>query len=287
MPFSHPSRLEDALATLAEHPDATVLAGGTDLMVEINEGRHRPSGHLVAVDRIGELRRWRHEPAEEHVFLGAGVTYTDLLQPPLTDLLPALAQAARTVGSPQIRNVGTIGGNLATCSPAGDTLPVLAALDAVIHLRSSEGGREVPVGDFMVGVKRTALAAGELIVGVTIPTPPGGQGFAKVGVRNAMVIAVANACVLLDARRQRVAIAIGSAGPTVLRCPGAETYLAERLDWQHLAASPNDLRSFSDLVSSTAQPITDHRSSADYRRHAVGVLARRIVERLAGREAAA
>lgn len=287
MPFARPSRLEDALAVLDEHPEVTVLAGGTDLMVEINEGRRRPAEHVLAVDRIAELRTWRHDPAADRVFLGAGTTYTELLRSPLAELLPALAQASRTVGSPQIRNVGTLGGNLATCSPAGDTLPVLAALDAIVHVRSVSGAREIPVGEFMVGVKRTALRHDELITGVTVPTRSGAQGFAKVGVRNAMVIAVANACVVLDRSQRRVAVAIGSAGPTVLRCTDAEEHLAPHLDWGTLAAPAGELREFADLVALAAQPITDHRSTADYRRHAVGVLARRIVERLAAQEGAA
>ena len=218
--------------------------------------------------------------------LGAAVTYTELLRPPLAQLLPALAQASRTVGSPQIRNAGTIGGNLATCSPAGDTLPVLAALEATVHLRSHRGGRDVPVGDFMVGVKRTVLQPGELIVGVTVPVATGAQGFAKVGVRNAMVIAVANACVVLDDRRRTVAVAVGSVGPTVLRCPDAERFLAPRLDWPTLIAAGDDLATFAQLVGAGSSPITDHRAGADYRRHAVGVLARRIVERSAREEAA-
>jgi CO/xanthine dehydrogenase FAD-binding subunit len=287
MPFTQPSRLEEALAVLAEHEDVTVLAGGTDLMVEINEGHRRPAAHVLAVDGIAELRSWRHDPVEGAVHLGAGITYTELLQPPLAALLPALAQAARTVGSPQIRNVGTIGGNLATCSPAGDTLPVLAALAATVHVQSPGGARDVPVGEFMVGVKRTVLDRDELITGITLPTPAGAQGFAKVGVRNAMVIAVANACVVLDRAERRVGVAIGSAGPTVLRCRAAEAHLMDRLDWGTLIAGADDLRGFAELVTAAAQPITDHRSTADYRRHAVGVLARRIVERLAVQETAA
>ncbi len=279
MPFSHPQRLDEALALLDERPDATVLAGGTDLMVEINEGRVRPQEHVVAVDRLPELTLWRHDPLAGTVHLGAGVTYTELLRPPLADLLPALAQASRTVGSPQIRNAGTIGGNLATCSPAGDTLPVLAALEATVHLRSRHAERNVPIGDFMLGVKQTALEPGELIVGVTVPTPPGAQGFAKVGVRNAMVIAVANACVVLDDGTRQVRAAVGSVGPTVIRCDAAEAFLAERLDWDLLTSSDEVLTEFGRLVSSAARPITDHRSSAEYRRHAVGVLARRIVAR--------
>jgi CO/xanthine dehydrogenase FAD-binding subunit len=194
-------------------------------------------------------------------------------------MLPALAEASRTVGSPQIRNAGTLGGNLGTCSPAGDGLPVLAALDAIVEVASVDGRRSVPVGEFMVGVKRTALQPGELIVSVTVPLLDGWQGYAKVGVRNAMVIAVASACVVLDRTRHRAAIAVGSVGPTILRCPDAEAVLEQGLDWSILTADDATLDACAAAVSAASRPITDHRSTADYRRHAVGILVRRLVRR--------
>ena len=195
-----PESLDDAVAALGEHPEATVLAGGTDLMVAVNEAHLRLAGTetVVAVSRIPELRTWVHDPIAATVRLGAAVTYAELAAAPLAGLLPALAQAARTVGSPQIRNAATIGGNLATCSPAGDGLPVLSALDAVVEVLGSDGVRRLPVAEFMVGVKRTALAPGELITAVTVPLLDGWQGYAKVGVRNAMVIAIAGACLAVD-----------------------------------------------------------------------------------------
>jgi CO/xanthine dehydrogenase FAD-binding subunit len=197
----------------------------------------------------------------------------------IAGLVPALAEASRTVGSPQIRNAGTLGGNLGTSSPAGDVLPVLSALNAVVHLAAAGSTRNVDVNDFMVGVKRTALEPGEIITGVTVPVVDGWQGYAKVGVRNAMVIAVASTCVVVDRTRRTIAVALGSVGPTILRCPEAESFLAARLDWDSLIASDADQAEFGRLVSAASQPITDHRSTADYRRHAVGVLARRLARR--------
>src|SRR5262245_3513269 len=132
MPVLVPTRLDDAVAALAADPTAHVLAGGTDLMVEVNFGHRRPAS-VVAVDRVAELLELVVAPDRASLRIGAGVTYTRLLAPPVPTLLPALAQAARTVGSPQIRNAGTIGGNLGTCSPAGDALPVLSALDADVE----------------------------------------------------------------------------------------------------------------------------------------------------------
>ncbi len=282
-----PDTVAGAADRLAADPTATVLAGGTDLMVEVNDGHRRPDASVVVVNRIPELRSWRNDPQTRSVTIGAAVSYREMLDGPLATMVPALAQAARTVGSPQIRNAGTLGGNLGTCSPAGDGLPVLSALDAVVELASVAGRRSVRVGDFMVGVKRTALEPGELIVSVTLPVVDGWQGYSKVGVRNAMVIAVASACVVIDRSRQRVAVALGSVGPTILRCPEAEEHLAGALDWSTLHTSSGDLDRFAELVSAASRPISDHRSSAEYRRHAVGVLAKRLARRASSTEAAA
>src|SRR4051795_2070059 len=161
--------LADALAAMATDPTAHVLAGGTDLMVEVNFGHRSPSA-VIAIDRVPELRGWHRVDGpvgpRRALRLGAGLTYRDMLAPDLAALLPALAEAARTVGSPQIRNAGTLGGNLGTCSPAGDALPVLCALDAVITVASAEGRRTLSFAEFNVGPKRTALRGGELVVDV-------------------------------------------------------------------------------------------------------------------------
>jgi CO/xanthine dehydrogenase FAD-binding subunit len=274
-----PDTVAAATYLLAEHKGATLLGGGTDLMVEINDGQRRPGGAVIALNRITELRSWRHDPVGATVAIGAAVTYSELMAEPLASLLPALAEASRTVGSPQIRNAGTLGGNLGTCSPAGDALPVLAALEALVEIAGPTGRRSLPVGEFMLGVKRTALASDEMITAITVPVVEGWQGYAKVGVRNAMVIAVASASLVLDQKRRRVRIALGSVGPTVLRCHDAEVQLAEALDWSSLGATDQALRRFAELVSEASSPITDHRATAEYRRHAVGVLARRLARR--------
>jgi CO/xanthine dehydrogenase FAD-binding subunit len=285
MPVHLPDSVDQAVGLLAHDPASTVLAGGTDLMVEVNEGHRRPDRNVVVVNRIPELRSWRRTTTS--VTIGAAVSYREIETGALADLVPALAEASRTVGSPQIRNAGTLGGNLGTCSPAGDGLPVLAALDATIELASSAGRRTVAVSEFMVGPKRTSLAPGELIVSITLPLVDGWQGYAKVGVRNAMVIAVASACVVLDRGQQRAAIALGSVGPTILRCPQAEALLTSEIDWATLEVTNSALVEVGAVVSMESRPITDHRSSADYRRHAVGVLARRLVQRAASPEVAA
>ena len=279
-----PNSLDEAVAGLAAHPQATLLAGGTDLMVEVNEGHRRfawPDGDtdVITLSRVPELSTWTLAPQARTITLGAAVTWSEIEREPLRGLLPALAEAARTVGSPQIRNAGTVGGNLATCSPAGDGLPVFAALDARVNIVSSAGGRTVPVGEFMVGVKRTSLAAGELIESITLQLLEGWQGYSKVGVRNAMVIATASACVATDIPSRSVRLALGSVAPTILRCPDAEAYAMQNVDWDATSVTDDVARRFGELAAETSRPIDDHRSTAAYRRHAVAVMATRLLTR--------
>lgn len=266
----------EALEALAEHPDARVVQGGTDVMVEINFGRQRPQT-IISLRRVSELRNW-HRNEDGSVFVGAGLPYRQMETGELSSLFPALAEAARTVGSPQIRATGTLGGNLGTCSPAGDGLPVLSALDATVHLESLTGSRRLSIHDFMLGVKKNAARPDEIITGVTLPFLRGYQGYAKVGVRNAMVIAIASACLVHDASGQNVRLALGAVAPTVVRCHDAETLLNSRLVGNE---PPNtaDIEVFSRRAVDSATPISDHRSSAEYRDHAIRILARRLAER--------
>ena len=276
-----PLSLDDAVAALGEHPDAVVVAGGTDVMVEVNEARHRLAGDetVLAIARVAELCSWTYDQQAATVRIGAAVTYAELERQPLSGLLPALAQAARTVGSPQIRNAATIGGNLATCSPAGDGLPVLSALDATIELRGTDGTRQLPIGEFMTGVKRTALRPGELVTAITVPVLDGWQGYAKVGIRNAMVIAISSACLAVDRSTRTVALALGSVAPTVVRAGAAESFATTVVDWTTGQVGEDDARRFGELAVEAASPIDDHRASAAYRRHAVAVVAGRLLRR--------
>jgi CO/xanthine dehydrogenase FAD-binding subunit len=234
---------------------------------------------VIALNRIPELASWTYDPVASTVTLGAGVTWSEIENDPLRELVPALAEAARTVGSPQIRHAGTVGGNLATCSPAGDGLPVLAAVDAIVGLVSASGRRSLPVAEFMVGVKRTALQAGEMIETITLPLLDGWQGYSKVGVRNAMVIATASACVATDVSSRSVRIALGSVAPTVIRCADAEAFAVGAVDWDARTVTAAAAKEFGELASAASRPIDDHRSTAAYRRHAVGVMAERLLLR--------
>jgi CO/xanthine dehydrogenase FAD-binding subunit len=278
MTVAIPRTIREALDALTSAPDARLIQGGTDMMVEINFNHLKPH-NVIALRRVQELRRWTKN-ADGTITIGAGVPYQEMETGELKNLIPALAEAARTVGSPQIRAAGTLGGNLGTCSPAGDGLPVLFALDAVIHLQSSESSRVLSVHDFMLGVKRNARASNEIITAVTIPLLDGWQGYAKVGVRNAMVISVASACLAVDKSTKSVRIALGAVGPTIIRCRDAEAWLAEQLDIS--TSTEIDVataKEFGRRVSIESKPIDDHRSTAEYRRHAIGVLAQRLITR--------
>ncbi len=261
MNVTYPDSLADALVAVGA--GATPLAGGTDIMVETNFGHADPQ-EVVVLRRLEELAVW------EGNLIGAGVTWRKIERAGPR----AFAQAARTVGSPQIRNAGTLGGNVGTASPAGDGLPFLAAVDASIELASTRGTRALPWDEFFLGVKKTALGADELITGVRLPGElPERQEFAKIGARNAMVIATV-CCVVTRGDGGSTRVALGSVAPTPIRARRAEEMISS-------VATPTeaDLVEFARLVSGEVKPITDHRSTEEYRRHASGVLARRLLER--------
>ncbi len=281
MDFLRPVNWPDALTLRAERPDAVAIRGGTDIMVEMNFDRRRP-GALLDLSGVTELDSWDVEG--DGIRLGAGVSYARIITE-LADRLPALAIASRTVGSPQIRNLGTVGGNLGSASPAGDAHPPLLVSDAQIEVASLRGIRRVPVTDFFRGVKRSALEPDELIAAVWIPVAPGPQQFAKIGTRNAMVIAVCSLAVALDPQVGRVRVALGSAAPTPRRCVEAEQLVAEewaeRRLWTRGDSLPDSLIArFGELVAGAAAPIDDVRGSALYRRRALAVLARRLLGRV-------
>ena len=265
-----PSTLHEALEIRAAHPEAVPVAGGTDLMVDVNARRLRPSA-LLDLSRVEELRQLGRD--DGRVFVGAGVTFARI-ERELTEFRP-LVEAARWVASPQIRNRATIGGNLVTASPAGDSIPVLAVYDADVVVASvGQEWRKVPLASFLVGPKRTSLAPDELVVGVEWAPVDGPGSFSKVGRRNAMVIAIASVCLQVDEASESIRLALGSVAPTVVRAPLAERF-AEGLDW----SDPATLAEFGRLAASEARPIDDLRGSAAYRRRVVEVLARRALER--------
>ncbi len=255
-----PRSLSEALAIKAERPDAVPIEGGTDVMVELNFDRRRPAA-LLNLNDVRELKGWERENGA--LRLGAGLTYTEAMRAPLADLLPALAEAARTVGSPQIRNRGTIGGNLGTASPAGDALPPLLVEEAEVEVASARGARRLPLAEFLVGPTRNALAGDELVVAVLVRPSGAEQTFMKVGPRNAMVIAVCSLALVADREREELRAAYGSAGPVpaLVRAPLGED------------------ASFPGRVAAAARPIDDVRGTAAYRRHALRVMTARALKR--------
>jgi CO/xanthine dehydrogenase FAD-binding subunit len=273
-----PDTWEQALAMKAAQPEAVPIAGGTDLMVALNFDRARPQA-ILDLTRVPELRDW--EADDGRLRIGAGVSYTRLIEE-LGGRLPGLALASRTVGSPQIRNRGTVGGNHGTASPAGDGLPPLYVSDAEVELASATGTRRLPVAEFVTGPKRQAAREDELIAAFHLPAATGPQQFAKIGPRNAMVIAVCSLSLAIWPERRAVCACIGSAGPTPIRAVEAEAFIAGVLDedglWEGRAPlSSAALERFGELVAAAAAPIDDVRGSAAYRRHALGVLARRTL----------
>jgi CO/xanthine dehydrogenase FAD-binding subunit len=268
-----PRSLAEALAIKAERPEALAIQGGTDVMVDLNFGRERPEA-ILDLTRVRELAEW--EERDGVLRVGAGVSYSRAIAD-LGDRLPGLAAASRTVGSPQIRNRGTIGGNLGSSSPAGDALPPLYASGAEIELASSAGTRRIPVDDFITGPKRNTLAPDELIAAFHVRPARGPQQFAKIGTRNAMVIAVCSFALDLDEDNRTVGTCIGSAAPTPVRAHEAEAFAAGNLDWDADTIDPATASRFGELVAQAARPIDDVRGSSAYRRHALSVLARRTL----------
>jgi CO/xanthine dehydrogenase FAD-binding subunit len=279
VPVLIPRNVDELVEVFQANPQAKLLAGGTDYMVEVNLHGRKPET-MISLRRVKELTEWSVRTNQSRITIGAGVPYADMEVGEIARLVPALAQAARTVGSPQIRAAGTLGGNLGTCSPAGDSLPVLAALGATVHVIGPDGNRDIEFADFMVGVKKNSLQPSEFVHSVSLPLVEGWQGYAKVGTRNAMVISTASACLVRDSDEGFVAIALGSVGPTIIRAHAAESWLMKSTSLRGGSQlDPSIAQEFGRRVAQESRPIDDHRSTADYRRHAIGVLAQRLLTR--------
>jgi CO/xanthine dehydrogenase FAD-binding subunit len=274
MEFLQPATWDEALEAKAANPESLPLWGGTDVMVDMNFGRVRPEA-ILDLTRVTELTE--HDRDDGMLRIGAGVTYTRAIAE-LADVLPGLAIASRTVGSPQIRNRGTIGGNLGSSSPAGDALPPLYASNATVELAATNRTRRIAIEEFITGPKRNVLEPDELIAAVHVPVARGAQQFSKIGTRNAMVIAVCSFALAIDNEARKVGTCIGSAAPTPRRAQEAEQFINHALDWDgHGPIDDEAAQRFGELVAEAASPIDDQRGTAQYRRHALAVMARRTL----------
>ncbi|MBD0743057.1 dehydrogenase [Streptomyces sp. CBMA152] len=247
-----PASLDEAVAALAAMPAAVPVAGGTDLMAAVNRGLLRPAG-LVGLGRINEIRGWQYQ--DGHALLGAGLTHARMGRPDFAALIPALAAAARAAGPPQIRNAGTLGGNIASAAPTGDALPVLAALEATLVIAGPEGARrEIPVSHLLAG--REMLAPAELIGHVSVPLLHAPQVFLKATGRTGPGRATASVAVVLDPARRGVRCAVGAIAPMPLRPLEAERWIASLIDWdgERAALAPEALNAFGEYVAAACIP---------------------------------
>ncbi|HWO89555.1 MAG TPA: FAD binding domain-containing protein [Gemmatimonadales bacterium] len=262
-----PKTLRTAFRMLREEGPLVPIAGCTDVFVSLNFGT-LGAKRFLDLSRLGALRRIRE--AGDVLVIGALATFSDIISSrAVRRRLPMLVSASREVGGPQIQNRGTIGGNVANGSPAGDTLPVLAAAEAVVVLGSADGERRVNFNSFYSGYRKTVMRADEIIVGFEIPPLAGAQWFRKVGTRAAQAI---SKVVMAAVRSERPRIALGSVAPTVVRLPRTEAAL-ER------GAS---IEQAQQILKDEIRPIDDLRSTADYRRETAGRLLARFWSETAG-----
>ncbi len=279
--FKSPHSLGEACHLLAA-PGSRAIAGGTDVIPQLRDGRFQAST-LVDLSRVPDLNTI--EWAGDEIAIGSLTTYTTMLNSPLLrEHAPFLVQVSGVVGGVQTQNRGTLGGNIANASPAGDTLPVLLALDAKVDLVSDDGERSLLLADFLLGPGRTALAPGELIRQVRFaPLPPDAKSvFLRLGNRRGMLISVVSAAlvVALDPGGQfrDCRIALGAVAPTPIRCLEAESLLlGSRADDETIEAAAV-------AASSACRPIDDVRATANYRRHGARVLVRRGLNQMVARE---
>jgi CO/xanthine dehydrogenase FAD-binding subunit len=268
----------EAVALLAEHgAGARVLAGGTDLLVDLKTAADVPR-IVVDISRAEDMRQI--EITAQGLSIGALVTHASIARSPLIrEMFPALVDAALTIGAPQTRNLGTLAGNLATAVPSMDSGPTLLALEAEVTLAGPSGVRQMPLEAFFVGPRRTALGHGELLTAIIIPTRNLGKPahFLKFGLRKGQALAIVNVAASLwidpaSGTVQSPCIALGAVAPTVVRARSAEKLLDGR------PATAETMQEAALAAVADAKPITDFRASAQYRRDLIAVLTRRALE---------
>jgi CO/xanthine dehydrogenase FAD-binding subunit len=280
MAVFRPTSIDEAVSVLVSHPGARIVAGGTDVMVAVQAGTLTLTD-VIAVRALPELRTWVHDREHHRVRIGTAMTFAELAVAPIAGLVPALALAARALGSVQIRNAATIGGSIGTRAPNGDALVVLAALDATVELASGLGRRVVACSDLAADASDAAVRADELITAVEVPVTSGTQHFAKVTPR-AAAAAVVNAAVVVDNANRSVRVALGGIAPAAVRIPNAEKWCMDEIDWTDPRIGPETARAFGRRVAAAISPVDDDHSTGTYRRHAAAVLTSRLLLRCLG-----
>jgi CO/xanthine dehydrogenase FAD-binding subunit len=269
--------VDHAVAQLGEHgARAKVLAGGTDLLVELKHAAHNPE-IIIDISRLGELKDIA--VVDDGLHIGALVTHAEIMRSPIVrNMFPALVDAAHSIGAVQTRNLGTLGGNLVTCVPSMDSGPVLIALDASVNVAGSSGRRKMSLADLFVGPRKTSLAHGELLIDIVIPKQNLGKptAFEKFGLRKGQALALVNAAASFWVDRDKSVflaprIALGAVAPTVIRAPKAEAYLdGNKISAETMAEAGR-------IAATEAKPISDFRASADYRRDLIAVMVKRAL----------
>ncbi|MGH6727766.1 MAG: FAD binding domain-containing protein [Pseudolabrys sp.] len=275
--FESARDLAHAVALLAEHGAAAkILAGGTDLLADLKFSGHAP-GIVIDISLVDELKDIA--VADDGLHIGALVTHTEIMRSPvISDMFPALVDAAHTIGAMQTRNLGTLAGNLITCVPSMDSGPTLMALEADVVVASSAGQRRMPLADLFASPRRTSLKPGDLLTDIVIPKENLGKpaAFEKFGLRKGQALALVNAAaaVWVDDRKAtfvKPRISLGAVAPTVIRVPKAEAYL------EGSAIGAEAMAEAGRIAATEAKPISDFRASAEYRRELIAVLVKRAL----------
>lgn len=268
--------LEEALAWRQRHPQARVIGGGTELMADQALELFRPAGYLH-VGRIAELQAIAI--SEETITIGAGVTIERLGQGDLAKALPILSQLAQTIGTPQARRRGTVGGNLGSGMPDRSLAPALLALGCTVMVHSAaRHERSLPLKDFLLGRGRTALAADELITGLVVQRRNGFQRYSQVGPRAALVYPTVATALVVDPEHRWLALGIANAADTAIRAEQAEHQAAAQINWEERSLPPGLAEQFGTWAAEACTPSSDEQATATYRSHAVAVMARRLLE---------
>jgi xanthine dehydrogenase FAD-binding subunit len=269
-----PTFLDELWRQWEQRPEADLYHGGTDLLVRLRNGRGNPPA-LICLERVAELKKV--EDSGDRIYIGAGLTHQEILDAPvIQNGLPILAKAVSMLGSPPIRHMGTIGGNIVTASPAGDTLPPLYCCDAEVELASSNGSRRMPLNSFIIGPGKTALEPGEILLGVDVPKADyyNIHHFEKVGSRKALAIAVVSLAALIhvddDCIVQKARMAWGSVGPMIVMSDKVESFLIGK------PLADDTLIQAAELIRQAVNPISDVRATADYRSQVAANLLRRL-----------